>query len=55
MASYKALIETGRAQEEPKDWADAEVLEALTWTEIEKKTLEEVRPETLAKFPELRN
>ncbi len=55
VVSYKALIETGRAQDESKDWTDAGVVIELMATEIEKKTLEEVRQATLAKFPELRN
>lgn len=55
LASYKALIETGRAQNESKDWTDAGAVVELMATEIEKKTLEEVRQATLAKFPELKN
>jgi tetratricopeptide (TPR) repeat protein len=51
--TYKVLIETGRAQDKPTDWADPKKITDLTWPEAETKPLEALRAATLAKHPDL--
>jgi NADP-dependent 3-hydroxy acid dehydrogenase YdfG len=53
IATYKQLIDTGRAAEEPEDWADPQTINAKGWPEAEAKPLEAMRQATLAKFPQL--
>lgn len=53
MTTYGQLIEAGRKQEKPTDWAKAGTISNLTWPEAETKPLEEIRKATLKKYPEL--
>ncbi len=53
IVTYRQLIETGRAQKTPTDWADPKKIIDLKWPEAEIKPLEEIRAATLAKHPEL--
>ncbi len=53
IASYRQLIETGWAQDNPTDWADPKTIADLKWPEAEKEPLEALRAATLAKHPEL--
>lgn len=50
---YRALIETGREQDEPMDWANPEAISDMGMPDAMSKALEEIRQATLAKHPEL--
>lgn len=53
IATYKQLIEAGRAQQQFNDWADRKTLADLTWPRAETKPLDDLLTATLAKFPNL--
>jgi len=53
VATYKQLIETGRAQKKPIDWADPKTIAGQGWPEAEAVPLEALRQATLAKYPDL--
>ncbi len=53
VATYKQLIETGRAQKKPIDWADPKTIAGKGWPEAEAAPLEALRQATLAKYPDL--
>lgn len=52
IATYKQLIEAGRAEEKPTDWADPETFTDQGWPAAEAIPLEALRKATLEKHPE---
>ncbi|MBX3739993.1 MAG: TIR domain-containing protein [Akkermansiaceae bacterium] len=51
-AYYWDLIKTGNSAEKPTYWTKAETITAQGWPEVEIRPLEEIRKETLRRFPE---
>jgi WD40 repeat protein len=55
ITTYKQLIETGRSQKKPTDWAAEDTIRKMGWPDAEAKPMEQLRKATLAKHPELTN
>ena len=53
IATYKQLIEAGRAEEKPGDWAAVKTITDLGWPKAETTPLEALRKATLKKHPDL--
>jgi tetratricopeptide (TPR) repeat protein/flagellar basal body-associated protein FliL len=53
IGTYRQLVETGRSQEEPKDWADPKTIAAKKWPAFKADSMEALRAATLARHPDL--